>query len=329
MEKFRALVVDNKEEAFTVELKQLGLDDLPAGDVTIRVAYSSVNYKDGLASIPKGGIVRTYPFVPGIDLAGTVVESKDSRYQVGDQVIVTSFELGVSHFGGFSKYARVPGDWVVPLPAGLTLKESMIYGTAGLTAALSIYELEQKGLTPEQGPVLVTGATGGVGSMAVAMLAKKGYHVVASSGKAEHHAYLRELGAKEIISREALMPEKIRPLDKQLWAAAVDCVGGKILAYVLSTTQINGSVAASGLTGGADLPTSVHPFILRGVSLLGINSVEFPMETRFLLWHKMSTEFKPGGLMEKICHEISMDELPAVLAKILKGQVAGRTVVKL
>lgn len=213
MAQFRAFVVNKTEEAFTADIQSLQMEDLPQGEVTIRVAYSSVNYKDGLASIPKGKIVRTYPFVPGIDLAGTVVSSADSRFQEGDEVLVTGFDLGVSHYGGFSEVARVPADWVVPLPKGLSMKEAMAYGTAGFTAALSVYQLEKNGLTPEKGSVLVTGATGGVGSLAVAILAKKGYHVIASTGKESEHDYLHQLGAKEILHRSELSPEKVSPLE--------------------------------------------------------------------------------------------------------------------
>lgn len=326
---FRAFVVNKTENDFEAGVKTCKLEQLPEGDVLIRVAYSSVNYKDGLASIPNGKIVRKYPFIPGIDLVGTVIESKDDRYQQGDEVLVTGYDLGVAHFGGFSEVARVPAAWVVPLPAGLTMKEAMAYGTAGFTAALSIHQLEVNGLTPDQGPVLVTGATGGVGSLAVSMLAKKGYHVVASTGKEAEHGYLRELGAAEVVSRAELAPEKISPLDQQKWAAAVDPVGGKGLAYILSTTQYGGSVAVSGLTGGTDFSATVFPFILRGINLLGIDSVQCPMELRLKLWDQMAVAWKPEGLLSQIGQEITLEQLPETLASILKGQVRGRTIVKL
>lgn len=329
MSEFRALVVDKVGEDTSVEVKKLSFDDLPEGDVTIRVAYSSVNYKDGLASIPNGNIVKSYPFVPGIDLAGTVTSSSDSRYTEGQEVIVTSYDLGVAHFGGYSEYARVPGDWVVPLPEGLTLKEAMAFGTAGFTAALSIHRLEENGVTPEGGAVLVTGATGGVGSLAVAMLSKRGYHVVASTGKESEHDYLYSLGAKEIIHRDELTPEKVRPLDKPRWQAAVDAVGGKSLAYVLSTIKPQGAVAVSGLTGGVQLPTTVFPFILRGVNLLGIDSVFCPMEIRKPLWSRLGSDLKPDLLLDEIGQEVTLEELPQTLAKILKAEVRGRTIVKL
>lgn len=326
---FRALVVNKEDKQFSVDVKTLTLDDLPEGEVTIRVAYSSVNYKDGLASIPNGNIVSTYPFVPGIDLAGTVVSSTDSRFKEGDEVIATSYEIGVTHYGGFSEYARVKADWVVPLPKGLSLKEAMAYGTAGFTAALSIQRLEEHGVRPESGDVVVTGATGGVGSLAVAMLAKLGYDVVASTGKASEHDYLKELGAKEVVSREEVNPEKIRALGTQRWAGAVDPVGGRTLAALLSHTKYGGSVAVSGLTGGPKVETTVFPFILRGVNLLGIDSVYCPMEIRQPLWERMASELKPDSLLSDIGQEVDLDGLPAVLENILKGEVRGRTIVKL
>jgi acrylyl-CoA reductase (NADPH) len=326
---FRALVVNKTDSNFSVDIQSLTLADLPEGDVTIRVAYSSVNYKDGLAATPNGKIVRSYPFVPGIDLAGTVVDSKDARFKEGDEVIVTSYELGVSHFGGFSEYARVPGDWIVPLPQGLTMKEAMAFGTAGFTAALSVHRLEENGLTPEKGPVLVTGATGGVGSTAVAILAKRGYHVVASTGKESEHEYLKSIGAAEVIHRNDVILEPVPALGKQRWAGAIDPVGGNTLASILSSTQYGGSVAVSGLTGGSQVPTTVFPFILRGVNLLGIDSVYCPMETRKPLWERMAADLKPEGLLNYIGNEITLDELPDTLASILKSEVRGRTIVKL
>jgi putative YhdH/YhfP family quinone oxidoreductase len=326
---FKAFVVDKKEDLFSAEVRNITLDDLPSGDVIVKVSYSSVNYKDSLASIPNGKIVRSYPFIPGIDLAGVVIHSSDARFQEGDEVIATSYEIGVAHFGGFSEYARIPGDWVVPLPDGLTLSEAMVYGTAGFTAALSVHRLEENGLSPEQGKVLVTGATGGVGSIAVSILAKLGYDVVASTGKAAEHDYLKRIGAKEIISREEVCGESIKPLDKQLWAGAVDPVGGRTLAAVLSKIKYGGSVAVSGLTGGAELPGSVFPFILRGVDLLGIDSVYCPMDTRRMIWERMATDFKPSDFLDTIKNEITLEELPQSLSAILKGASRGRTIVKL
>lgn len=327
METFRALVVNKEGNDFSVNVKSLTFDDLPEGEVTIKTAYSSVNYKDGLASIPNGNIVSTYPFVPGIDLAGTVVASTDSRFKEGDEVIATSYEIGVTHYGGFSEYARVKADWVVPLPKGLTLKEAMAYGTAGFTAALSIQKLEKHGLRPEHGDVVVTGATGGVGSLAVAMLAKLGYNVVASTGKASEHDYLKKLGAKEVVSREEVKPEVIRPLGKQRWAGAVDPVGGQTLAALLSNMKYGSSVAVSGVTGGPKVETTVFPFILRGVNLLGIDSVYCPMDIRKPLWERMATDLKPDTLLSDIGQEVDLDGLPNVLARILKGEIRGRTIV--
>jgi acrylyl-CoA reductase (NADPH) len=328
-EQFKALMVNKTEDDFSVDIKTISFNDLPEADVLIKVAYSGINYKDGLASIPNGKIVKSYPFVPGIDLAGVVVSSKDPRFKEGDEVIATSYEIGVSHYGGYSEYARIPGNWIVPLPKGLTLKEAMVYGTAGFTAALSVQRLEDNGLTPDKGKVLVTGATGGVGSLAVAMLAKRGYEVVASTGKASEHEFLHKLGAKEILSREDVYSGKIRPLDKQLWAAAIDPVGGEQLASILSKIQYGGSVAVSGLTGGSDVPTTVFPFILRGVNLLGIDSVYCPMEIRKELWNRMSSDLKPAALEEHIQKEITLEELPQYLSTILKGQARGRIIVKL
>nr|WP_263326504.1 acryloyl-CoA reductase [Neobacillus sp. Marseille-Q6967] len=327
-ERFHALLVDKTESDFSIGIREVALSELPKADVLIKVAYSSINYKDGLASIPDGKIVRSYPFIPGIDLAGVVVSSEDPRFVEGDQVIATSYEIGVSHFGGYSEFARIPGDWIVPLPENLSLKEAMIYGTAGLTAALSIQRLEENGLTPGKGKVLVTGATGGVGSMAVAMLAKRGYEVTASTGKESEHEYLHTLGAAEVISRNEVYNGKIKALDKQLWAAAVDPVGGESLAAVLSKIHYNGSVAVSGLTGGGNVPTTVFPFILRGINLLGIDSVYCPMDIRKALWKRMAADLKPD-VLNRIAKEVSLEELPQTLPIILKGQARGRFVVKI
>lgn len=329
MEQFKALMVDKIENDFSVQVKNITLNELPQGDVLIKVSYSAINYKDGLASIPNGKVVTTYPFIPGIDLAGVVVSSQDPRFREGDEVIATSYEIGVSHYGGYSEYVRIPGNWIVPLPKNLTLMESMILGTAGITAALSIQRLEDNGLSPEKGKVLVTGATGGVGSLAVSMLSKRGYEVVASTGKIYEYSFLHKLGAKEIISREDVFNGKIKPLDKQIWAAAVDPVGGETLASILSKIKYNGSVAVSGLTGGGSVPTTVFPFILRGINLLGIDSVYCPMHVRQDLWNRMATDLKPSTLFETVNKEITLEELPETLPTILKGQARGRIIVKI
>ena len=328
-EPFKALIVNKQEDQFTVEIKQLKRTDLPKGEVLIRVHYSSVNYKDSLATIANGSIVSTYPFVPGIDLAGTVVSSEDDRFREGDEVIATSYEIGVTHFGGYSEYACIPAQWIVPVPKGLTLKETMIIGTAGLTAALSIVRLEENNISPEKGKVLVTGATGGVGSFAVSILSKLGFNVEASTGKEAEHEYLKKIGATTVVSREEVYDGKIRALSKQKWAAAVDPVGGEPLAALLSQIQYGGSVAVSGLTAGTKLPTTVFPFILRGINLLGIDSVYCPMETRVKIWNRLATDFKPNHLEELIQQEVTLEQLPEILPTLLKGQARGRILVKL
>ncbi|MEV9642012.1 acryloyl-CoA reductase [Mammaliicoccus sciuri] len=326
---FNALVVDKQEGQFSVQVQQLSLDDLPEGDVLMRVHYSGINYKDSLASIPNGNIVQNYPMVPGIDLAGVVVSSTDERFKEGDEVIATSYEIGVSQFGGYSEYARVQADWVVPLPEGLSLKEAMIIGTAGFTAALSVQRLEENHVSSDKGKVLVTGATGGVGSFAISFLSKLGYDVEASTGKQEEHAYLKSIGAKSIVSREEVYDGKIRALGKQKWAAAVDPVGGEPLASLLSQIEYGGSVAVSGLTAGTKVPTTVFPFILRAVNLLGIDSVYCPMDTRKKVWDRLATDLKLPDLEQLVQKEISLDELPDALPVLLQGEARGRMIVKL
>lgn len=326
---YRALVVDKQDDNFSVELRNLEEADLPAGEVTVRVEWSSVNYKDGLACTPTGRVVRSYPMVPGVDLAGTVVASTDRRYATGDGVVVTGYDVGVAHPGGFAELARVPGDWVMPLPPGLTTKESMAIGTAGFTAALSIEALERMGLRPSDGTVIVTGATGGVGSTAVSILAQLGYTVAGSTGKESEHEFLRALGAAEILSREEVSAESNRPLEGERWAGAVDPVGGATTAYLVRTTKYGGSVAVSGLTGGSSVATTVFPFILRGVNLLGIDSVMCPMATRARVWQRLAGDLKPHGLLDSIAVETDLDGAQAVAAQILAGKVRGRTLVRL
>lgn len=330
MTPFDALVVDKQGEDFSVEIRKLHFEDLPRGEVLIRVHYSSVNYKDSLASIPNGNIVRNYPFVPGIDLAGVVVSSEDPRFQEGDEVIATSYEIGVSHFGGYCQYARIPADWIVPLPKELTLKEAMIIGTAGFTAGLSVFRLVQNGLTPNQGKVLVTGATGGVGSFAVSILSSLGYEVEASTGKETEYEFLKNLGATNVISREEVVSGgRPKSLAKQKWIAAVDPVGGESLAAILSQIQYGGQVAVSGLTGGASLPTTVFPFILRGVDLLGIDSVYCDYETRLNVWNLLATDYKPKNLEDFVYKEVSLQQLPEVFPVLLNGKAKGRILVNI
>ncbi|MGM1035007.1 MAG: NADPH:quinone oxidoreductase family protein [Bacillota bacterium] len=329
IQQFDALVVNKQDDQFTVNILQLSLDDLPQGEVLIRVHYSGVNYKDSLAAIPNGNIVSSYPIVPGIDMAGVVVSSEDSRFKEGDEVIATSYGIGVSQSGGYSQFARVPAEWIVPLPDGLTMKEAMIVGTAGFTAALSVLRLEENNLTPGQGSVLVTGATGGVGSFAVSILSKLGYSVEASTGKESEHGYLKAIGAATIVSREDVYDGKLRALGKQKWSGAVDPVGGEPLASVLSQIKYGGAVAVSGLTAGTSLPATVFPFILRGVNLLGIDSVNCPMDTRLKVWHRLATDFKLEHLEQLVQQEITLEELPDVLPTLLKGEARGRTIVKL
>jgi acrylyl-CoA reductase (NADPH) len=329
MDSFNALVVERVQDQFSCKIKELRLADLPAGEVTIRVAYSGINYKDAMACSPSGRVVRQYPMVPGIDLAGTVVASSDPRYREGDEVLVTSYELGTGHFGGFSAYARIPADWIVPLPQGLTHREAMILGTAGFTAALSIHRMEQNGLRKEQGPVLVRGATGGVGSSSVSMLAALGYEVEASTGKSADHAYLLELGATRVLSREELSPAQSKPISKEYWAGAVDPVGGTALAHVLSRMKYGASVALSGLTGGGDFAATVYPFILRGVNVLGIDSVYCPSAIRKTLWERMATELKPRLLEQTVYKEARLDEVAEAAQLVLEGKVRGRVIVRL
>lgn len=301
------------------------LDELTPGDVVIDVAYSSVNYKDALAGSGAGKILRRFPLIGGIDLAGTVTSSTDARFREGQEVLVTGYDLSVTHDGGYAAYARVPAEWVVPLPAGLDPFDAMAIGTAGFTAALSIVELERNGLTPSKGPVIVTGATGGVGSMAVACLARLGYKVSALTGKDSEHEYLRSLGASDVIARGTL-EMGTRPLEKSLWAGAVDPVGGDTLAWLTRTMSYGGAIASSGLTGGTELHTTVLPFILRGVKLLGIDSAMCPMPARLEVWRRLATGLKPPQL-RTIATEIALSDLPEAFNTLLKGQARGRFVV--
>jgi acrylyl-CoA reductase (NADPH) len=326
---YRAFVVNKTDSAFSAQITQLDEAELPQGDVTIRVHWSSVNYKDGLASIANGRVVRNYPMTPGIDLAGVVSESTDSRFDVGDEVFVTGYDVGVAHPGGYAELARIPADWVLKVPDGLTMKETMALGTAGFTAALSVEALQEHGVTPESGPVIVTGATGGVGSTAVSMLAGLGYTVAGSTGKDAEHQFLRDLGATEVLSRDEVSAESNRPVESERWAGAVDPVGGATTAYLLRTTKYGGSVAVSGMTGGGNFSATVFPFILRGVNLLGIESVFCPLDRRKRVWERCGKDLKPKGLLDSIAHEVTLDGLPAALEQILQAQVRGRILVNL
>ena len=324
---FRAFVLNKTDERFSAGVARMADSDLMPGDVTIRVEWSGVNYKDGLACMPRSSVVRTYPMIPGIDLAGVVTESVDPRFRKGQAVVVIGYNVGVGHFGGYSEVARVPAEWVCALPEGLSTKEAAAIGTAGFTAAMSVEALEKNGLAPETGPVLVTGATGGVGSTAVSMLKGLGYAVAASTGKASEHAFLRGLGATEILSREDVSGESTRPLEGERWAGVVDPVGGSTTAYALRTTKYGGSVAVSGLTGGTGFQSTVLPFILRGVSLLGIESVNYPIAERRRLWARLATDLKPAGLIESIAIEKGLDGVAEATAAILEGKVRGRVLI--
>ncbi|MFN7982145.1 MAG: oxidoreductase [Vicinamibacterales bacterium] len=322
MNRFPAFQLTDEHGKTVGRLTTLSLDDLAPGTVVIRCACSSVNYKDALAGTGAGKVVRKFPLVGGVDAAGTVASSDDPRFTPGDQVIVTSYDLGVSHDGGYAAYLRVPGDWVVPLPAGLSLAESMAIGTAGFTAALSIVEMEINGLTPGSGPVIVTGATGGVGSLAIQSLAARGYEVTALTRKANEADFLRGLGASQVLSSADLVMGT-RPLEKATWAGAVDAVGGDTLAWLTRTMRQGGTIASSGLTGGADLHTTVMPFILRGVKLLGIDSAYCPMPVRRRVWQRLATDLKPPHL-DRTTTDIGLEQLPTAFDTLLHGHARGR-----
>jgi len=324
---FRALRIHRIDDQIQAHLEHIGMDDLDPGEVTVGVAYSGINYKDALAVTGTGRIMRTFPKVAGIDLAGRVVHSTDPRYRPGDAVVVTGCGLGEDHDGGYAEFARVPGDWVIPLPEGLGLRDAMVLGTAGFTAALAIHRMEQNGQCPELGPVAVTGATGGVGSLAVDMLAGLGYQVTAVTGKADSSSYLQELGASQILNREELDLGK-RPLEKGLWGGAVDNLGGDYLAWLTRTTLPWGNIASIGLAAGVGLSTTVMPFILRGVSVLGINSVQVPRELRLAVWARLASDLKPAHLGAIATRELTLDELVSVADGYLAGSVTGRTVIR-
>ncbi len=324
---FNALQVIRDDEGKThANVTQITEDQLPAGDVTVAVEYSTVNYKDGLCIGPGGGLVRNYPHVPGIDFAGTVEASDDPRYKPGDKVVLTGWRVGEAHWGGYAQKARVKADWLVPLPEGLDTRQAMAVGTAGFTAMLAVMALEDHGLKPGKGPVLVTGAAGGVGSVAVALLAALGHEVAAVTGRPETEGYLRSLGASQIVPRAEIAETVKRPLESETWAGCVDAVGGAMLARVLGQMQYGASVAAVGLAGGAGLPATVVPFLLRGVNLLGIDSVMQPYDNRLRAWERIARDL-PLDKLEAMVHPATLADLPQLGADILKGQVQGRVVV--
>ena len=325
---FKALLLRQDEEKKTVAtIERLSVDDLPDEDVRVAVEYSSLNYKDGMAVTGTGKIVLQWPMVPGIDLAGTVLESRSDAYKAGDKVVLTGWSVGEKYWGGYAQQQKLKADWLVPLPAGLTTQQAMAIGTAGLTAMLCVMALEEGGVTPESGPIVVTGAAGGVGSVAVSILAKLGYQVSAVTGRESTHEYLRELGASEILSREE-MAAKPRPLEKQRWAGAVDTVGGEMLARVLAEADYSGVVAACGLAGDFRLPSTVMPFILRNVRLQGVDSVMCPLARRTEAWQRLAKDL-PMEHLEQLTQVVSLEEVPEQAANIMKGQVQGRVVVDL
>ncbi|UWU70974.1 MDR family oxidoreductase [Bradyrhizobium sp. NC92] len=327
MATFKAVRIDKADKGTTTQLTQFDEAELMEGDVTVRVEWSTLNYKDGLALTGKAPVVRRFPMIAGIDFAGTVEASSHPQWKAGDKVVCTGWGMGETHLGAYAEKARVKGDWLVALPQGLSARDAMAIGTAGFTAMLSVLALEKHGISPKSGPVVVTGAAGGVGSVAIAVLSKLGYHVIASTGRVSEADYLKQLGAAEIIDRNELSAPA-KPLAKERWAGGVDSVGSTTLANLLSMTKYGGAIAACGLAAGMDLPSSVAPFILRGVCLLGIDSVMCPLEPRKAAWQRLASDLDRTKLSE-ITEEISLDQIPGWGAKILAGQVRGRVVVKI
>ena len=328
MEKFKALLIEDVDGKVTSGFKDLQVDDLDPGEVLIKTAYSSVNFKDALAATGAGKIIRRFPCVGGIDLSGTVVESKSSKFKVGQEVIATSYDIGVAHHGGYSEYCRIPERWVVAMPEGLDLFGAMALGTAGFTAGLAVERMEHNGLTPSSGPVVVNGATGGVGGIAVDILSGLGYSVTAVTGKSDQDSYLKDIGASDVIHRDTLDLEKIKPLARETWAGAVDNLGGDMLAWMASSIKVGGAIASIGLASSFKLNTTVMPFILRGVSLLGIDSVNAEMAIRQRVWERLASDMKPQHI-NQIVSQIEFDELPSVFAKVMKSEMKGRAVVKI
>lgn len=328
MDSFKALVADKTDEGTEMSLKVLEIEDLTKGDVLIDVHYSSVNYKDGMVAA-KGEIAEYFPIIPGIDLAGEVIESKDDKFKKGDAVIATSYKIGTGISGGFSEIARVPAEWVVPLPEGITLKESMELGTAGLTAGISITKLEQAGMHPDNGDVLVAGASGGTGSLSVNMLSSAGYNVVASTGSMDEADYLKSIGAAKIIHRDEVINQDSKPVVKPVYQAAIDPVGGKTTEYIIKSLKPEGALATFGLVGGIQVRTTVLPFIGRGIHWLGVDSVFYPMEKRKKVWDRLANDLKLDIHTKEVVNEVSLEELPQVLHNIIDGKVRGRTIVNL
>ncbi len=329
MSQFKALLVsEGAGGVFEQKVVERDTSELPAGELLIRVQYSSLNYKDALSASGNRGVTRNYPHTPGIDAAGVVAESSVAEFAIGDEVIITGYDLGMNTSGGFGQYIRVPAAWAIKRPKGLSLRESMVLGTAGLTAALCVDKLEQAGLTPGAGPVLVTGASGGVGSVAVALLSSLGYKVAASTGKTEQGAFLKDLGAQQIIERKALQEGTDKPMLKEQWAAAVDTVGGDILFNVVKSLQYGASVACCGLTAGVAFKGSVLPFILRGVNLLGVDSVELPLVVKASMWDRLSLQWKLGNL-DALVHEVTLEQLPEAITRTLAGKQVGRILLNL
>lgn len=326
-EQFKALIVEEHEgKKFTRRIGTRTLSDLPEGPLLVKVRYSSLNFKDALSATGNPGVTRKFPHTPGIDAAGEVIEDASGTFRPGDQVLVTGWDLGMNTPGGYGEYIRIPAQWALALPAGLSLRDSMILGTAGFTAGLSVHALAER-VAPDAGDILVTGATGGVGSIAVAVLAKAGYRVVAVTGKADQVDFLKRLGASDVVSRETIMENANRPMLKERWAGAVDVVGGEMLAAVLKATCHGGTVTCCGLVGSPDLPINVFPFILRGVSLLGIDSVQYPMADRPAVWNKLAGAWKVD--LEALVHEVALEGLEDCIQTILKGGLRGRVLVKL
>jgi len=328
MTNFKAFWVEKTDDGVAHSVIERSTDDLPEGELLVKVAYSSLNYKDAMSAKGLPGVTRNYPHTPGIDAAGVIVESTDSGFAEGDEVIVIGYDLGMNTAGGYGQYIRVPANWAVKMPAGLDAREAMIIGTAGFTAALCVDKIEQMGAQPSDGPVVVTGATGGVGSVAVALLAKLGYDVVASSGKAEKDDYLKSLGAGSVISRADLSEENKRPMAAETWAHGIDTVGGEILSNVIKGLKYSGSVAICGLVASPAFSTTVLPFILRNVNVLGVDSVELPLAKKQEIWHRLATDLKLDTL-DKMTTEVTLDGRSDVIDSIIQGGVSGRTLVKL